>query len=115
MQTCNALAGFHSAMTQKHTESLMNRIKLQLSLTVQAGDAMLDLYLWVGEDLPSFRVGNPTSGAVPADISVWEIPRINGRQATIITSSFNPKHPKLTALSSVFFLSILYYDWTVCL
>ncbi len=37
------------------------------------GAAILDFEVGVGEVLPTFQVGNLTSGGVPAVISDWEV------------------------------------------
>lgn len=52
---------------------LINSISLQLSRLLTHGAAILDFEVVVGEGLPTFRVGNPTSGCVPFEIFDWEL------------------------------------------
>lgn len=52
---------------------LINSILLWLSVRLMSGAAIVDFEVEDGEVCPTFRVGNPTSGRVPVEISDWEL------------------------------------------
>ncbi len=56
-----------------NTEVLINRTLLQLSRMWMHGASAADFEVRVGEVLPTFRVGNPTAGGAPVEISNGEL------------------------------------------